>query len=190
VGFGLRGLALAGILVRAMRVFRGGGDGGGGGAGDRKGDPDAMLTSIALVGALVATVVVGVFDAVLLLAAPAFLVWTLLGALAPPAPVKLTVSRWVYPAALALVLAGGAVVAGRSGGQLIAMWVYGEGANRAAVARAAWFDPGSYRIQLRAATLYRARGDCVRARSYAQAAHDLLPAAPAPARILKACPDK
>ena len=53
------------------------------GAGERA-IGERVLTAIALVGTLAATAVVGAFDAVLLLAAPTFLVWTLAGALAPP----------------------------------------------------------------------------------------------------------
>ena len=56
-------------------------------------DAERVLTAIALVGTLAAAAVVGAFDAVLLVAVPAFFVWTLAGALSPPAA-GTDVARW------------------------------------------------------------------------------------------------
>src|SRR4029077_21024358 len=74
-GFALLLLAMLGLMGRALRDLRRGGPR----------DPERVLTAIALVGTLVAVAVVGAFDAVLLIAVPTFFVWTLAGALAPPA---------------------------------------------------------------------------------------------------------
>src|SRR5947209_2048837 len=66
-------LAMLGLLGRALGDLRRAGR-----------DAERVLMDIALVGTLLATAVVGAFDAVLLLAVPTFFVWTLAGALAPP----------------------------------------------------------------------------------------------------------
>jgi hypothetical protein len=61
-------------------------------------DAERVLTSIALIGTLVATAVVGAFDAVLLIAVPTYFVWTLAGALRPltgGAEVEVDVRRFV-----------------------------------------------------------------------------------------------
>jgi Tfp pilus assembly protein PilF len=48
-------------------------------------------------------------------------------------------------------------------------------------------DPGSYRIRMHAADVYRSRGQCAKARVHALAASSLFPNAPAPRRILEQC---
>jgi hypothetical protein len=53
---------------------------------------------------------------------------------------------------------------------------------------AARLDPGSYRVRLRLAeAAARAGGGCALARAEARAAARLLPAAPAPRRVLARC---
>jgi hypothetical protein len=48
-------------------------------------------------------------------------------------------------------------------------------------------DPGSYRIQLRAADYFVSRNQCTKARAHALAARGLFPYSPAPRRILSQC---
>jgi len=76
---------------------------------------------------------------------------------------------------------GSAVV--QSLGRIDAMRVYNDGAFEAAVAR----DPGNFRIRVRAAEMYIARGDCKRARPHAAAAKGLFPSSPAAGRAVAAC---
>src|SRR5262249_7264591 len=73
VAFGLFVLTILGLFVRSVRDVRQG-----------RGDGEHALTAVALVGTIIAVAVVGAFDAVLLIAAPTFLFWTLAGALSPP----------------------------------------------------------------------------------------------------------
>jgi O-antigen ligase len=142
-------------------------------------DAQEALVAAALLGIVAGAIVAGTFDAVLLLAVPAFLVWTALGALwipedAPPRPVW----RIVLLAILALSIAG--VV--RSGSQLIAMDIYATHSDRAALANAARIDPGNYRLRLRLAHM-GGRARCENAR----AAHALFPSARAAADASRGC---
>ena len=146
-----------------------------------------MLTAVALVGTLAATAVVGAFDAVLLLAAPAFIVWTLAGVLVPPGTSKLTLSTGVRGVGTILTLVFGALAITRSTTQLVSMGIYSASTRVSTLERAASLDPGSYRLQMRVAEAYLARGDCARARPHARAARDLFPSAAAPKRIIANC---
>ncbi|MDF1501755.1 O-antigen ligase family protein [Roseisolibacter sp. H3M3-2] len=155
-------------------------------------DADGALTGGVLGATLAAALVVGAFDAVLLLPAPAFLTWAALGALAvesgavdrAPRPIRWPrLARRLAWAALAAAALLGAL---RSAGQAGAMALFSTG-RAVAIARAAELDRGSYRIQLRAAELARARGRCADVRRYATRAAELLPSAPAPKRLLAAC---
>ena len=150
-------------------------------------DPERVLTAVALVGTLVATAVVGAFDAVLLLAAPAFIVWTLAGVLVPPGTSKLTLSTGVRGVGTILTLVFGALAIARSATQLVSMGIYSASTRVSTLERAAALDPGSYRLQLRVAEAHLARGDCARARPRARAARDLFPSAAAPKRIIANC---
>jgi hypothetical protein len=58
------------------------------------------------------------------------------------------------------------------------------------LAQAVQLDPGSYRIRVRLAQAYLARGDCAHARVQAHAAHDLFPSAGEPKRDISACGGK
>lgn len=177
VGLGLLVFAMLGLFVRAVRDV----------GSSRSRDPARVLTAIAVVGTLTATAVVGAFDAVLMLAVPSFFVFALAGALAPPGGRGVTVSRGVRPMIVALLVFG-AVSVVRSSTQLIAMATFDAAGSRvSALERAAWFDPGSYRIQVRVAAAQRSRGNCAQARDHARAARDLFPAAGEPKRILTAC---
>jgi len=172
----LLALVMVGLMIRAVRDVRDG-------IGH---DPEHVLTSIALVGTLVATAVVGAFDAVLLIAVPTYFVWTLAGALRPltgGAEVEIEVRRFVP----ALMAALAVILIGRSVGQVAAITIASTSTRVDALARATLFDPGNYRLRTRLAEAYVSRGDCVRARPQARAARDLLPSAAEPKRALAQC---
>jgi O-antigen ligase len=149
---------------------------------------DAVLGKIALAATIAALAVVSAFDAVLLLAAPAILAWTVIGAAsgigtATPDPAE---PRWWRPVllgTLALSLLG--VI--RSGAQVASIQTVREGGTIASWVNAARWDPGSYRIALRAAELQANRGRCPSARVHAQRARALFPNAAAPRRVLRRC---
>jgi O-antigen ligase len=144
-------------------------------------DSDDGLAAIALLGTAVAAVVAGMFDAVLLLALPAMLVWASLGALtAPPEPgpeQAAGVRRAFVLVAIAIALAGAA----RSGAQLAAMEIVATHGDRASLERASVIDPGNYRLHLRLARSGRQR--C----GHARAAHALFPAADAARELSRRC---
>lgn len=149
---------------------------------------DGALASLALAGTIVAGVVAGSFDAVLLIAVPSFLFWTLAGALAPDADV----ARWDLPRStraigIVLVLIAGAVAIIRSARQVGAMSVFTASSRASALERASQLDPGSYRIQMRVADAYAAQGSCAKARAHAEEAQALFPSAVAPKRVLARC---
>ena len=147
-------------------------------------DVESYLRGLALAGVVIATAVVGLFDAVLLLPAPALIVFAAVGALrSPPSRRSLRVSGARRGALMAVVLVAGAAATARSALMLDAMRKYESGA----VAAAAREDPGSYRIRMRLATADAARGRCDLVRLHAGAAHDLYPHAPEPRRLLAAC---
>ena len=170
-------LVLFGLLMGAWR------------RADRASNTGEYVEGLALATTLVVTVIVAGFDAVLLLPAPALIAWALFGALAAPSPVRRAVA--LSPGArrritIAVLLVGALAVL-RSSTQIAAMAVFSDAHTAARFERAASFDPGSYRIQMRLAVLYEERGDCDRARGAARAARDLFPNAPAPRRIIRNC---
>jgi O-antigen ligase len=162
---------------------------------------DAVLARLTLAATITATVVVSAFDAVLLLAAPAFLAWTVIGATsgvrapAAPDPEHGPVWRSPTPGARSLWWTSAAVVAmvlvmaglARSAAQLVAIATVGTGGRTAAWLDATRWDPGSYRIALRAAELQQRRGRCASARFHATRARDLNPDAAAPRQVLRRC---
>ncbi|HXT16106.1 MAG TPA: O-antigen ligase family protein [Gemmatimonadaceae bacterium] len=170
-------LAYLALLIRALRDLRRGGGR----------DQERVLTAIALVGTLAATAVVGAFDAVLLIAVPTFFVWTLAGALAPPPGGGVSVDTGVREFAPVLVFALAVIAIGRSAFQLAAIATFSTSSRVAAMDRASLFDPGSYRIRLKTAQAYLARGDCTHARPNARAAHNLMPSAAEGRRAAAAC---
>jgi O-antigen ligase len=152
--------------------------------------PRAGLPALALTMALVATGIVGAFDAVLLLPVPALFAWTILGVLSPGTTTVRTISLdghrwWQVTVAAALV---GLVLVIRSGSQARAMAVYSTSFRAADLERASRIDPGSYRIHMMLAISYMQRSGCTRARPHALAAQDLYPNAPAPKQMLTDCP--
>ncbi len=157
-------------------------------------DPDAVLAQCVLAGTIVATMVVSAFDVVLLLGAPSFLVWSVLGA---TSGIRSTTGARrgrevkISPAALSLGAAGVFLVVlastARSVTQTIAMSMVGRGALTAGWVSGAMWDPGSYRINLRVAQLYSRRGHCSVARDYAHQAAALFPLSPEARRIRQNC---
>jgi hypothetical protein len=136
---------------------------------------------------------VSMFDAVLLLAAPAFLAWTMIGAtsgVGPASPADATGGRggsqwWRAAAIMSLVLVSAGFA--RSAGQVAAIVTVGTGASSSAWLDAVRWDPGSYRISLRAAELQQRRGRCASARAHATRARDLNPPAATPRQVLRRC---
>ena len=150
---------------------------------------DRVLLKLALAGTIVATIVVSAFDAVLLLAAPAFLIWSVVGAATGARvrarPLELSARAWAIAAAgtLLIVIASAA----RSATMTRSMAAVGRGGQTAGWVRGAAWDPGSYRINLKVAELYSRRGRCGTARPYAQRALALFPNSPAARRVARRC---
>jgi len=169
-------VAMVGLLGRALSDLK---------RQDR--NAEQVLTAITLVGTLVATAVVGAFDAVLLVAAPTFFVWTLAGVLSPTPERGFTLGRWApVTAMLAVVVCGGIAIA-RSAFQIAAIATFSTSTRLASLDQASSYDPGSYRIHTRVAAAYLSRGDCARVRPHARAARALFPNAAEPRRQLAAC---
>ncbi len=153
--------------------------------GSRRSPALGDLTTVAT---LIALFVVGAFDAVLLLPAPAFFAWTTIGALA-------TSARPIHEAILtpsgrrrltvAVSLVGGALLL-HSVSQVAALALAG-GRSREGLELAAKVDPGSYRIHMLLATAWRDERRCDRARPHAERARELFPNHPAPHVVLRAC---
>jgi O-antigen ligase len=179
------GLALAGALAALfLGAFR---------RWNELTDADAVFAKLTLAATITATAVVSMFDAVLLLAAPAFLAWTMIGAtsgVGPASPADATGGRggsqwWRAAAIMSLVLVSAGFA--RSAGQVAAIVTVGTGASSSAWLDAVRWDPGSYRISLRAAELQQRRGRCASARAHATRARDLNPPAAAPRQVLRRC---
>lgn len=176
-GFALLIAAMLGLLWRAVRDLR----------GDTRRDPERVLTAIALVGTLIGAAVVGAFDAVILVAVPTFFVWTLAGALAPPADGGTTVGAAGRGLATLGLLALGALGVVRSIGQVSAIALFSTSTKASVWDYASSFDPGNYRIHTRTAQAYLSRGDCKRAIPRARSARALFPSAAEPRRDLSSC---
>jgi O-antigen ligase len=135
----------------------------------------ALLAMLAAVG------VAGMFDAVLLLPAPALIVWTALGALCSGRlqPAEAEIGRLKPAATLVIVIC--AIGAVRSAAQLTAMEIFATHGDRVSLERASHIDPGNYRLQMRLARGGRAR--C----AHALAAHALYPSAQAASDASRGC---
>jgi len=146
------------------------------------------LTDLTIVATLIATGVVGAFDAVLLLPVPTLFTWTIIGALASSArPIKeIPLTPRTRRGVLIGVGVVGLLFVGRSAAQTIAMGVFAGGERRAMEA-AARIDPGSYRIRVLLGRAWARAGRCDRAIPHATAAQELFPNHPAPAQLLRAC---
>jgi O-antigen ligase len=152
-------------------------------------NPDAVLAQCVLAGTIVTTMVVSAFDVVLVLAAPSFLVWSILGATSgirrSAREAKIS-SRALGLACAALVLFS-LISVSRSVTQMMAINSVRRGAYTAGWVTGALWDPGSYRINLRVAELYSRRGHCEDARGYVRQALSLYPRSPAARRIARNC---
>ncbi len=152
-------------------------------------DSELVLARLVLGGTIAATIVVSMFDASLLLAAPALLVWSALGASSGAGRRRRLeykpAFQWRWALVAIVVLSVSAIV--RSSTQIAAMWEVGDGGQRAGWVRGATWDPGSYRINMRVAELHANRGKCTAARGFAMRAGNLFPNAAAPKRILSRC---
>jgi O-antigen ligase len=167
----LLALALFGIAASAVRRLL------------RARDADEALVATALLATVLAAVVAGAFDAVLLLALPTLLVWAALGALwTPPQLPGGRPRAWPGSVALVVVALAAGMGAARSSGQLASMALYAEGGT-AALTRAARLDPGSYRVHLRLAE----RGGREQRCRHARAAHALFPQARAARDLARGC---
>lgn len=146
------------------------------------------LTALAGAGVLGVAVVEGGFDAVLLLPAPALVAWAAAGALIPPGGEARVVALTFRSRAALAIVAGGFCLSAAlaSSGRIQAMRLYAKG-TIAAFEDAAAYDPGSYRIRIRAAKAYAGRGQCGNARRHALAARRLFPSALAPKQLLEQC---
>jgi len=179
LGAGLLLLAFVALGLRAIREAWA--------APRSSGDSERVLTALALVGVLVAATVVGSFDAVLLTAVPTLFVWLLAGALAPPARPWFTWERGVREFAPTLVVLVGALAILHSALALGAMSAFSSSSRIAAISEAATLDPGEFRIRVRAAQSYIARGECSKARPHALAARQLFPSSTQARRLVSEC---
>ncbi|HXE57967.1 MAG TPA: O-antigen ligase family protein [Gemmatimonadales bacterium] len=149
------------------------------------------LGDLALGATSLATLLVGAFDAVLLLPAPTLFAWTIAGSLAadlPDPPVRTipldAERRRLLRRGLTLT---GACLATYAALRWGAMAVFTSAGSVRVAARATWLDPGSYRMRMLLARNHLARGDCRQARVHAEAASGLFPNHPAPKQILRRC---
>jgi O-antigen ligase len=145
------------------------------------------LGAVALAATVVIAVIVGAFDAVLLIAIPSLFMWSIVGALSPPGKARATLPPHVRGPVVGAAVVCAVLVVLRASGQIAAMSVYTGATTTTQAARAALFDPGSYRIAIRLAESYAARGDCAHVRRYAGAAREMFPNAPQPKRLLRRC---
>ncbi|HEX3582755.1 MAG TPA: O-antigen ligase family protein [Thermoanaerobaculia bacterium] len=144
-------------------------------------DADSAIAGAALLGVVAGALVSGLFDAVLLTAVPAYLVFGAIGALLSVAPAILPAKRsgnLLLLLALILVSTAGAY---RSASQLVAMDVYTTARTRAQLEHGSQIDPGNYRLHLRLA-----RGGKTRC-FHAEAAHALYPSARTATQLARGC---
>ena len=169
-------LGLAAIGLRAVRELP---------AARQANDYERATAALTLIGTIVATAVVGLFDAVLLIAIPSMFLWLIAGVLSPPRQIARSVRSGMLGAPVLLLF--GLVACARSVGQIQAMSLYHGATRLATMERAANFDPGSYRIRMRLAEGYANRGDCGRAVPHAKAANGMFPNATDPRAVLRRC---
>jgi O-antigen ligase len=153
------------------------------------GSYDAVLLRLALAATVVSTIVVSAFDAVLLLPAPAFLVWLIVGAAAsePTSATEVGMSPSRTRALTITVVLMLVIGVLRSVTQVAAMNAVGTGGRTAGWVAAAQLDPGSYRINQRLADIYANRRQCTKARPYARRILHLFPGSPQAKRIARRC---
>ena len=168
-------LALLGLAAWHARVSRG---------------TEPVLGAFALAATVIITLVVGAFDAVLLLAPPTICVWLLFGVYAEPASAsapRQAIAGGVRQWAPVIMFVLGLLAAGRNALQVAAMATVTASSRTPALERASLFDPGSYRIHMHLAEAYLNAGRCERARLQARDARDLYPMAVTPRQLLSQC---
>ena len=151
---------------------------------------ESILGALALAATVIITLVVGAFDAVLLLAPPTVFVWLLLGVYAEPvanSASRPSLTTGVRQWAPVVVVVLGVIAIGRSALQIAAMATVTASTRTTALERATMYDPGSYRIHMRLAESYLDVGRCDRARPPARTARDLYPMAATPRQLLSEC---
>ena len=123
--------------------------------------------------------------------APAFFIWTVIGALTSSArPIReLSPPPAARRRIVLAVAAIGGVLTLRALSQVVAMGI-AAGGERDRMELAARLDPASYRIHIALAQDWRRAGRCDRARAHAEQARELFPDYPAPAVVLRACRKK
>lgn len=152
---------------------------------------EQLFRGLALGGTVVATMVVGGFDAVLLLAAPSLIAWTVFGALIEPRRVEVfALDGAARDWALVVVFALGALAILHSSLQIGAMRLFTGATRVSTMETASMLDPGDYRIRVRLAQAWMSRGSCPRALPHARRAHDLFPHAPEPRQLLASCGER
>jgi O-antigen ligase len=171
-------LALLAITIRALRELP---------TARQTQDFERATAALTVVGTVVTTMVVGLFDAVLLIAIPTMFMWLLIGVLSPPVERKRSLSSGVHEFGPVLLVLFGLIAIVRSSGQIAAMSTYHGATRVATMERAAKFDPGSYRIRIRLAESYASRGECSKAGRHAKAANAMFPNASAPRSVLRRC---
>jgi O-antigen ligase len=171
----LYALALVGLLVGAWMRAR------------AASTSHERLGAVALAATVVIAALVGAFDAVVLIAIPSLFLWSIVGALSPAGKPRASLPPHVRGPVVGLAVVVSVLIVLRASGQIAAMSVYTSATTTAQAARAALFDPGSYRINMRLAESYSARGDCKHVLQYAGAARELYPNAPQPKRLIRRC---
>lgn len=150
-------------------------------------DPDGRVAhqAAALLAVIAATAVCGMFDAVLLLAPPTLFFWAACGVLLPDTgpvlerPLSRRSALLLFPLLVSLAT----VTTSRSAAQLVALIESGNGRDLRTVRRAAFIDPGNFRLQLILASRLR----CDQARPHARQALALYPHHPSARRAASRC---
>lgn len=151
-------------------------------------DDDTVLMQVMAASTIVAVMVTSAFDAVLLLPAPAFLAWLILGTATgerrTEKEIAVSGKKWIAVAALLVV---STISVARSTTQTIAMSAVGTGGRTSGWVAGAFWDPGSFRINQRIADIYSGRGQCKRAIPFARQAAQLFPNSGPARRALRRC---
>lgn len=174
-------LAFIGMIANAFQATRGS-------SANNPAARDPFLP-VALAATLLVTAAVASFDAVMVLAAPSFIIWTALGAMSAGGRAR---SEWAPSggtrrAASLGVLGVLSLFTLRSVGETFAMQSFGSGQQLGHVETAAMLDPGSYRVQLRLAVLAMNSRGCRLALPHARSAAGMFPSATAPRVVLRRC---
>jgi len=148
-------------------------------------DPERSGEAIALLGLLAAAVVTGLFDAVLLLAAPSLLLFAGVGALLPAtgSPISRPLSGSRRALATGAVALTSVLLVLQSAGGTAAIRISADSRRREVLERALRYDPGNHRLHL----ILAMRGSCRQRLPHARAAVRLLPHHPFARRALEAC---